>query len=123
MLGNSQKKKPKQTNQTQKLERRQAQNRKVFLTELVRPVEPLLKAVAETSSLYESKRKLENVRRLRKTPELLQMLKSSRGFREKHCVFGPFLPQAVLRTPQGIRWVLGVNQFSHSYVVNLTLEN
>lgn len=95
-LATVRKKNPKQSNQTQKLERRQAQSRKVFLTELVRPVEPLLKTVAEASSLSESKRKLENLRRLRKTPELLQILKSSRGYGEKHLVFGLFLPQAVL---------------------------
>lgn len=100
----------------------------MIFTELVRPVEHS-KAVAETSSLYEPKRKLEYLRRLRKTPELLQMLKSSRGFREKHCVYlgCSCLRQclgSVLRTQQGMRWVLGINQFSHSYVLNLThLEN
>lgn len=72
-----------QTNQPKGEVRKEAQNRKVFFTELVRPVEHLLKAVAEPSNLYESKRKLENLRN-RKTPELLQVLKSSRGVGEKH---------------------------------------
>lgn len=76
--------------------------------------------------MYESKRKLENLWRLRKTPELLQMSKRSWGAREKHCVYlgCSCLRQCsrpVLGTLQGIRWVLGRNQFSHSYVLNLTL--
>lgn len=115
---------PKQTSQTEKLERRQAQNRKVFFTELVRPVEHLLKA--DPSNLYESKRKTSGDR---KTPELLQVLKSSRGkalwgkniVREKHRVHlgCPCLRHCLIQ--QDIRWVLGINQFSHSHVLNLTL--